>query len=235
VQEGADDGRTGRRPEGPAAEGRRGPEGLARLHVHRGLLHAKERRYRDSLADLDRGIARLAERRRLDPGNAQLPKYLMLGWRWRAEVLTRLGRPRDADADWDRIVALFPVEKRPEARLQRAIGRARAGDYVVAAAEAEDLARTPSPSGAILYDLACVLAQSASAAARDSARPPPERQELAEGYARRAVGLLRRAREAGFSQDPADRAHLDRDDDLAFLRQRDDYRAFVKTLPPKAP
>jgi hypothetical protein len=33
----------------------------------------------------------------------------------------------------------------------------------------------------------------------------------------------------------ANRAHLDEDADLAFLRGRDGFRAFVRSLPPAAP
>jgi eukaryotic-like serine/threonine-protein kinase len=208
-------------------------EMLGRLGWHRGLLLAQmgRDRDRDSMADLDEGIALLDRVRRLDPLSAQVPTYLFSALQVRAAVLNRMGRPRDAAADKDRALAV--ARQWPELRLAWALTQARAGDYRTAAAEADDMARTPSLSGSTLYDLACVLALSASAAARDADRPLLERAPTAEGYARRAVALLGRAHQAGFFRDPADRAHLDRDDDLTFLRERDDYRAFVKTLGPK--
>jgi hypothetical protein len=45
--------------------------------------------------------------------------------------------------------------------------------------------------------------------------------------------LHRRASEAGYFRDPKLVEHLDADDDLAFLRTRDDSRAFRKSLPAK--
>jgi hypothetical protein len=39
----------------------------------------------------------------------------------------------------------------------------------------------------------------------------------------------------GYFRDPKRVEHLDRDDDLAALRDRDDYRAFRKTFKPAVP
>jgi serine/threonine-protein kinase len=212
-------------------------EGLTRTHLNRGAALAQKARYRDSLADLDQGIRLLDRLSRLDPGNSRIPSYQLTALGCRAYVWTRLGRPRDADADWDRALAVAPAAQRPELRLQRGVsratGRALSGDYRGAAAEADDLARAPSLSASNVYNLACVFSISASAAARDSARPPAERTKDADGYAYRAVALLERARQDGFFRDPAIRANLDRDEDLAFLRDRDDYRAFVKSFSSK--
>jgi hypothetical protein len=91
-----------------------------------------------------------------------------------------------------------------------------------------------------LYDLGCVHALNAASVARDQARPLPIRQRRAEDYARAALALLKRAA-AGFFRDPATLAHLDKDSDLASLRDRDDYKAFrtglkpAKTILPPAP
>jgi tetratricopeptide (TPR) repeat protein len=210
---------------------------LARIRLKRAMLLAQEGRYRDSLADLDRGLALVEELHRLDPRNPRVPAALPAALNGRALVLTRLGRQRDADADWDRLLALVPAGVQSQLRQQRtvsgAIGRALAGDHRGAAAAVEALARAPSLSGSDFYDLACVFALSASAAARDAALTPAQRAGEAAGHLCRAFALLERARRDGYFGDPSRRAYLDRDEDLAFLRGRDEHRAFVKSLAPK--
>jgi hypothetical protein len=89
-------------------------------------------------------------------------------------------------------------------------------------AEAETQAGQAA-SGDWLYDLACVYALARAAA--------KERPALAERYGARAVELLRRAAGTGFFDDPAQRAHLKADPDLASVRGRADYRGFLGELP----
>jgi tetratricopeptide (TPR) repeat protein len=144
----------------------------------------------------------------------------------RARALTRLGRHRQAVADWDQAGRLDTGPQGPFFRLSRADSRARAGDYLPAATEADDLGRAPSLPGATLFHLACIHALNAASAARDLARPLPEREKRAEQYARQAVTLLKRAASAGYFRDAAKVAHLDKDSDLDFLRDRGDYKQF---------
>jgi hypothetical protein len=146
-------------------------------------------------------------------------------------VLDRLGKHREADADWDRALKLAPAARRTALRLQRADSRARSGDHERSAAEADELGRGKLPAPA-LYDLACVHALNAAGVARDQGRPLPIRERHTEDYARAAVALLRRAAAAGYFRDPATLAHLDKDSDLASLRDRDDYKAFRAGLKP---
>jgi serine/threonine-protein kinase len=210
---------------------------LARIHLNRGAALARKARYADSLADLDRGIALVEKLGRLDPRSPRAAAILPSGLHWRAKVLTRVARLHDADADWDRLLALVPAARQAPVRQHRtvihAIGLALAGDHRGAAAAVEDVARTPSLPGPVIYNLACVFAQAASAASRDPAATPAQRAEVAAGYARRAFALLERARRDDYFRVPYRRAHLDRDEDLAFLRGRDEYRAFVRSLTSK--
>jgi hypothetical protein len=83
------------------------------------------------------------------------------------------------------------------------------------------LIRCPA-SVAALYDAACVHALAAAGA--DAA--------AADGYAGRAVGLLRRAVAAGYADVP----HLLADPDLAAVRGRADYADLLRDLAdPPAP
>ena len=71
-----------------------------------------------------------------------------------------------------------------------------------------------------------------SRASNDPARPLPERVKRAEGYARQAIPLLQRAASAGHFRNPANVTHMDRDSDLASLRDRSDYKRFRASLKP---
>jgi tetratricopeptide (TPR) repeat protein len=207
-------------------------EGLARACLNCGALLAQMNRLPASRVDFDEAIQRIDELRRLAPRNRTVPAFLLFGLSRRAYVLNRLGKQSEADADWDRVLKLAPPAQRPALRLARASSRAIAGDYRRAAAEAEELGRSPALGGATLYNLAWVQALNAAGARRDPLRPLPEREKNAEVWARQAVELLRRADRAGFFKAAKNVAHLDRDRDLAFLRDRDDYRRFRAALRP---
>ena len=85
------------------------------------------------------------------------------------------------------------------------------------------------------HHLACIQSLNAASAGRDASRPLPERDKRSEDYARHAIALLKRAAAAGYLRDMANVAQMDGDADLMFLRDRDDFRAFRKTLQPAKP
>jgi serine/threonine-protein kinase len=203
---------------------------LARTCFNRAGLLLQINRQREALVDLDEGIRQADRLRTLDPNNPMSSVFLMDGLTRRGSLLLRLGRASDADADWDRVLKIAPVAQRPGLRLQRADSRARACDYLRATAEADELAAAGEVAAEMLYALACIHALDADAAGKDGSRPLAEREKRAEQYARAAVALLGRAAAAGYFRDPERVQHLDKDDDLAGLWRRDDYRAFRKTL-----
>jgi hypothetical protein len=108
-------------------------------------------------------------------------------------------------------------------QVKRARCRAQVGNVTEAVAEAAAAAEDPKASGSLLYNVACVYAL---ATAQD------DRQR--EVYAGQAVAFLRRARAAGFFQDPATIAHLKQDTDFAPLRPREEFQKFAAQLEAKA-
>jgi serine/threonine-protein kinase len=205
-------------------------DGLARTCFNRVYLLLEMNQQREALADLDECIRQADRLQKLDRLNPMSETYLLLGLPKRGALLARLGRREDADADWDRVLKIAPEAQRAGLLLLRADSRARAGDYLRAADEADKLASGEGIAGVTLYNLACIQALNAGAAARDAARPLPEREKRSQQYARTAVELLGRTAKAGFFRDPNFAEHLDKDDDLAALREREDYRAFRKAL-----
>jgi hypothetical protein len=178
-----------------------------------------------SLDEFDEGIVQADHLARLDPRHPQVSGLLLFGLSQRAAVQARLGKSRQADADWDRVLSIAPPAQHNGVRLQRADSRARAGDYQRSGTEATDLARD-CRDGPTLYSLACIQALNSASTSRDLSRPLPEREKLTQQYARQALALLKRSASAGFFHDPEKVAHLDRDSDLACLRDRADYKQF---------
>jgi serine/threonine-protein kinase len=171
-----------------------------------------------------------------EPSNQQFRKNLRNTHWSRAETLAALGRHREAIADCDEALRLNPTPlERALIRVQRASSVAHTGEYRHAMAEVDALAtdavlplEAPQhglPHGETLCNLA-----------RDNSRPLAEREKQVEVWSGQAVAMLQRAAKGGYFREPANRAHLDKDADLAFLRGRDDFRAFVASLPAaKAP
>ncbi len=206
---------------------------LAGTYVNLSNLHRAGGKAEEALKSLNQAIPLLVAARQREPLHPTYRLFLRNAHVSRAEALVQLRRHRDAIADWDEAL---PLNDNPADsayfRLSRVDALARAGDHRRAMAEVEDLARGQALPAESLYDLSCDAALSATAVARDASRPLPERDKQAEVWSRQAVELLQRAAKAGFFRDPANRTHLDKDADLAFLRDRDDFRAFVQTLPP---
>jgi tetratricopeptide (TPR) repeat protein len=168
---------------------------------------------------------------KIEPRHPQYRLALGAAHYLRAFALSKLNRHREALPDWERALELSPPAERLMQRVGRASSLAFVGEYLRAAAEADDLARTATPSGSLFYELACIHALNSVSASRDPARPLARREKQSEEYARQAVTQLRRAATAGEFRDPAKVAHLDKDSDLDSLRRRDDYRDFRLSLP----
>jgi hypothetical protein len=81
-----------------------------------------------------------------------------------------------------------------------------------------------------LYNAACLLSLASAAAAKVEDLAEAERAELIDKYAVRAVALLKEDRTLGYFKDPENLAHMKQDTDLDPLRDRDDFKQFVKEL-----
>jgi hypothetical protein len=134
-----------------------------------------------------------------------------------------LKRYAEAVRDWDRAIELDAGPQRTTFRRRRALCLVKAGEAARAAQEANALAGARGASGPTVYDAACVLALT-SAATKGNPR-------LAEGHAARAVELLRGLQAAGYFKTPGRVDHLKKDEDLASLRERDDFKKLLRELP----
>jgi tetratricopeptide (TPR) repeat protein len=187
-----------------------------------GTLLYTQKRAQDGLEWFARAISLLQANLAAGAPTLTDRQFLRNAHQGRAVALMALHRYAEAVADWDRAIELDRGPQRPAMRLQRALALAHGGDHAKAVAEAGALTRDDNTSGDTLYDAACVYGLSAHAVKDDAQRQ--------EQYAGQAVALLRRARAAGFFNAAAQVEHVQKDDDLAALRDRADFRQFVADL-----
>ena len=91
------------------------------------------------------------------------------------------------------------------------------------------LVPSTKPSTAF-YNAACLLSLASDAAAKDEDLAEAERTTLVDKYAARAVALLIEDQSLGYFKDAANVAHMKKDTDLDPLRERDDFKQFLKEL-----
>jgi hypothetical protein len=176
----------------------------------------------------------LTDLRRQEPDNPLVPLHLGNTYGFRAIALTQLKRHRESAADYDELIRLETNASRREIfRHVRLNELARAGEYSLATDGAEQLLRETKPSAPWLASLADVFAVSSAAVARDASVPLVRREKDAETWARQAVALLRQAADGGHFRDRQNVAWLRKNDELASLRGRDDFKRFLLSLEEK--
>jgi tetratricopeptide (TPR) repeat protein len=192
----------------------------------------------DPQAALDRYGLALAI---VDPLHRQSPDFVeaakeLRDASWgRALALGRLGRHREALADWDRALPLANGQTREQLRFQRAPTLAALGDHAGATADVEAAIKdAASPSGEVLFEAARVYALSASSAGADAKLAQVERAALAERYGARAADLLGRAEKADYFQGDGRRDLLQKDKAFDPLRSREDFKQLLDRVAQRA-
>ena len=143
----------------------------------------------------------------------------------RAAVHREMGLHAEAAADWEQCMALTPLERQSELRLERADAWMRSGRYSESIAEVEELIRlgmtnsksAPHWSTNNWYHFACLYSIASG-----------KSEEFKSKYAEKAVDLLRYVMKTGFKS-AADRSHMAHDTDLDPLRDRDDFKELMRS------
>jgi tetratricopeptide (TPR) repeat protein len=182
-----------------------------------------------ALAAYDRAFGPLHAALQRAPRHPALRQSVREAYAGRASTLGELGRFADALRDWDRALEFEAGPGRDALRLARLLAVVGQGDYERAVAEADAIARATT-EGDRLYAAACVHARASAAAGEDTRLPSPEQARRAEQYTAHAVEYLARARKAGYFQTADKVQHLSKDDDLAALRARADFKQLVSDL-----
>ena len=204
---------------------------LARSYLNSGLLEQGRRRYGKAIAHFERSLKLLRSLKK----DGQLARRLARAIPHAEQQVAICQRAERAIEELSYALAQ-PAEQAAGLLSIRGSALAERGHHAGAAESGEKLAGLvppkdqPSAKATNLYNAACLLSLSSSAAAGDKKLPEPKRKELAERYAVRAVELLGQARLAGFFKNPKNIAHLTKDSDLGALRTRADYKKFLHEL-----
>jgi tetratricopeptide (TPR) repeat protein len=212
---------------------------LGNSYSQLGLMEMAQGKHRAALDWLDQSVRVLEAVLKKEPRQTFARRFLADAYQRRVTTLGQLGRYVDALHDLDQLLELAGGVKSDPWRLLRADALARAGRHGPAMAEADELAARPSMDADMLYNLACVCSLSSAATRRDDTLARAEQDSRAEQYAARAVGLLKRAKAAGYFKSAARLEDVRQDRDLDPLRGRQDFQGLFPaaqlTDQPQAP
>jgi serine/threonine-protein kinase len=139
-------------------------------------------------------------------------------------------RPLASRPDFQQLVAEQEEKARAareeQQRFARAFKLARDGELARAVEQIKPALESKHATPVTAYNAACVYSLASAAAHKDNNLPAAEQQKLGQRYADRAMELLRQAVAKGYK----DAAHMQKDPDLAALRQRDDFKKLVADL-----
>lgn len=124
-----------------------------------------------------------------------------------------------AAEDWRAAVGFDSGKHTVDIRISLANALIRSGDHAAGAKEAESVVKLPQLKGESYFFLAGTYALAAHAAKSEAA--------LADQYFEQSLKHLQRCKELKFFDDPAERAKLGTDEDLALIKDRPEFQAFV--------
>jgi tetratricopeptide (TPR) repeat protein len=175
-------------------------------------------RLEESLTWLDLAVRTLTASHERDRESATDRQFLSNSHANRGFVHHRLKRHGDAIKDWNRVIELGTAGNDPSARVWRAAALVHTGPVAEAVAAADELAKSANLNPGLHCMLAGVYAQAGG-------KIPAKQEE----YAARALELIRRAAKPGL----LDPGWYAKDEDLAPLRERDDFKKLLAELQKK--
>lgn len=193
------------------------------------LLKREEGNFIDSIILNTKAIQTLEGALDREPNSFEGKYFLLQNLMHRAETLVRLGRESEARKDWERIVKVGESQIHPDLCVQRAMSLARLGKHAAAVAEIDAMEAKGIEPDQGLYNFACTYSLAIVAAERDLNLTESERSKLAQEYGKRAVEMLRKARDRGFFT-PFTINYLENDSDLSALRSLEDFRLLLQEL-----
>jgi tetratricopeptide (TPR) repeat protein len=194
-------------------------QGLAAAEIGVGEVRLMAGDGEGALGWYTKAIERLHERIKADGARRFTHGDLAKGHGGRAKAHDRAGRYDDALAEWDEAIEDEKTEGGSPVFYE--VGRAatmnRAGQTEKAEALIRGLASNPKTPGKVLFRLAIARAAKKAPAPEDAAR---------------VLELLEAAKRAGYFATGSDVRRLQVAPELTPLLERDDFREFVRGLPP---
>jgi serine/threonine protein kinase len=170
----------------------------------------------DSLVWFDRAIRTLSAVVEHDGRNETARRFLRNSHWGRARALDEMKKYAEAIKEWTRVLELSPAAEQPRFHVRRADSRVRGGNVAESVAEIAEPSKSATLQAGECHDMACIYAVASS---KDAAR----KQE----YADRAMELLEKAVKAGYQ----DAGQMETNKDLDVLRQREDFKKLIQSLP----
>jgi tetratricopeptide (TPR) repeat protein len=196
------------------------PVVLGGICCNMGNVLADTNRSADALGWYDQAIQGLSAVLEKEQGPVEARSFLLNSYFGRSLALISLKRFAEALRDCDLALKTDDGSQQPSLRLHRARCQSHV-DPDAAAKTIEDVLQAEKTSPANLYS---------GALAYGVAHAKAEDQPRRERYAVRAIELLHKAQAAGYFNDPNAVTNLQTEPDLDSLRNREDFRKFLKSL-----
>ncbi len=145
----------------------------------------------------------------------------------RALGLSEVGRRPEAIQELTRAVELAGPNESLRPRVLLALTCLTAGDRAMAERVADQITLEAGAAPVDAYNVACAMALIAARIRDDSRLSPADRAHRSQLRVAQALTWLGHARELGFLREPANRAALSADTDLAILRDRPEFQSLV--------
>jgi len=175
-----------------------------------------------------RGIDRLAELLKFEPNLREAGDRMYSLYWARAKYYAEAQEFARAATDWKQAEAFAQSAPwRILCRHERVQMDVRSGQYAMAVGDARNLLDL-EPTPPQRYNLACVFALAASAAAHDAALSETERLKVSDDLAGEAMQILAGLASTNFFLDATDREMLADDADLAAIRSRPEFQKLLQ-------
>jgi tetratricopeptide (TPR) repeat protein len=222
-------------PEDPGAA-----QSVATAQLDLGVLEMDRGGGEAALAWIDKALATLQAQEQ-GPAGAFASRFAwFIAYLARAGTLLDLGRPVEAEAEWERAMALDKgrsrhylafvhamIEERRTGRDQAAVYREH---YAGAVAEYEGNPTNAYPMGCAAFLAAELYAQASKAAAQDDRLSSAERHQRAERYASLALSYLEKDRRMDYFRSGVHWQRLRQDHELDPLRSRPAFQKLLAEL-----
>ncbi len=176
----------------------------------------------------DRAVEVLTAAHRHHPADASCTHRCMTALGARAVTWTTLGEHKKALADWDQLMEVVGPVEADKYHWHRATTLIKLGDHRQAAEDIDKALRRRGISDDERYNCVCLLSHTLATALKDPHLAKEERTKAADRYAARALEELTQLQRKGYFRDPKNWLQFGTDEDLAALRERDDFKRWCR-------
>ena len=201
---------------------------LSQLYTNWGGMLNESGHFDEAVTRLGAGLNQLEPHLQIDPNDAGARQTCLTLHGNRALSLSNLGKHRESADDWKRVVELSSEPVPFVHRIRLAFELIYAGLRDQALAQAQLAKPDPGDPGGDCYNLGCLYSVCAASVRKDSSVSPAQRSRLVDSHIKDAMRWLRSAGEAGFFEKPGMRDHAKKDEDLAILADRAEFRQIIE-------